>query len=96
VVDAPFIERGPRRLEFPLVNWLGPENMDSAARVVTTATFNTDGQNTLRWMRSWPESITGFEVLSDEDVKLAYKLLTDHNLLSDETKRRTWVEKSVA
>jgi hypothetical protein len=96
VVDAPFIESGPKRLEFPLVNWLGPENMDSATRVVTTATFSPDGQNTLRWMRSWPESITGFEVLSAEDVKLAYKLLTDHNLLSDETKRRTWVEKSVA
>jgi hypothetical protein len=86
VVDAPIIESDPRRLEFPLVNWLGPEKRESASRIVSSATFSPDGQQALRWTRSWPESITGFEALSDKDVKLAYKLLIEHHLMSDESK----------
>ncbi|MBW9257324.1 MAG: hypothetical protein K1562_06830 [Candidatus Thiodiazotropha sp. (ex. Lucinisca nassula)] len=96
LVDAAVIEDDPRRLEFPLVNWLGPENLHSASRVISNSTFTPEGQNVLRWTRSWLESITNFEALSNKDVKLAYKLLIDHHLMSDETKRKTWAGKSVA
>ncbi|MCG7874420.1 MAG: hypothetical protein JAZ11_20265 [Candidatus Thiodiazotropha lotti] len=96
LVDAAVIENDPRRLEFPLVNWLGAENLHSASRVIANATFTPQGQETLRWTRSWPESITTFEALSSKDVKLAYKLLIDHHLMSDESKRKTWAGKSVA
>ena len=96
LVDAAVIEDDPRRLEFPLVNWLGPENLHCASRVISNATFTQEGQHALRWTRSWPESITSFEALSNKDVKLAYKLLIDHHLMSDESKRKTWAGKSVA
>ncbi|MCG7991207.1 MAG: hypothetical protein JAY99_01785 [Candidatus Thiodiazotropha lotti] len=96
LVDAAVIEDDPKRLEFPLVNWLGPENLHCATRVIGNSTFTQEGQQALRWTRSWPESITSFEALSNKDVKLAYKLLIDHQLMSDESKRKTWAGKSVA
>ncbi|MEJ2619069.1 MAG: hypothetical protein P8163_02160 [Candidatus Thiodiazotropha sp.] len=96
VVDVAVVEDNPIRLEFPLVNWLGPDNLQAAKRVVSSTTFSPDGQKSLRWNNSWPESITSFESLSAKDVKLAYKLLIDHQLVSDQTKRETWMAKSVA
>jgi hypothetical protein len=96
VVDVALVEDDPMRLEFPLVNWLGPEKLQVAKRVLSTTTFSPDGHKSLRWVNSWPETITSFESLSAKDVKLAYKLLIDHQLVSDEAKRKTWMAKSVA
>lgn len=94
VVDFTLIEPDPRRLEFPLVNWLGSNNLERIKPVLDKATFTQQGQTLLRWTRSWPESITTFEALSAEDVRLGYKLLTDHKLMRDEGKSKTWGERS--
>jgi hypothetical protein len=93
VIDIALIENDPKCLEFPLVNWLGPNSMEHAKRVLNTATFTPDGQKTRRWKRSWPESITAFEILSAKDVRMAYQLLIDHGLMRDEGKNKIWAER---
>lgn len=94
VVDFALIENNPKCLEFPLVNWLGQNSMESSKQVLNTATFTPDGQNFQRWTRSWPESINTFETLSLEDVRLAYQLITDHDLVRDKGRSNTWAERS--
>jgi hypothetical protein len=94
VVDFALIERDPRCLEFPLVNWLGSNNLERIKPVIDKATFTQDGQESLRWTRSWPESITTFEALSAEDVRMAYQLLIDHKLMRDEGKNKAWAERA--
>lgn len=94
VVDFALIENKPEYLEYPLVNWLGPNSVENAKRVLNAATFVPDGHNYRRWTRSWPESICAFEMLSAEDVRMAYKLLIDHKLIRDEGKREIWAERS--
>jgi hypothetical protein len=96
VVNYSVIENDPKRLESPLVNWLGPNSMEHSKCVINKATFIPDGQKSQRWTRSWPESINTFETLSSEDVKMAYQLIFDHELMSDEGMRKTWAERSAA
>jgi hypothetical protein len=84
VVDFSLVEKDPRRLVFPLRNWLGPNSMEHVNSVLSTATFTPNGQAGQRWIRSWPESISTFEALTAKDVKLAYQLLMDHELMRDE------------
>jgi hypothetical protein len=93
VVDFTVINNDPNSLEFPLVNWLGQNSLESSKSVINMATFTPDAHKTNRWTRSWPESITGFEMLSAEDVGLAYQLIIDHQLMRDEGRSVTWVEK---
>jgi hypothetical protein len=94
VVDFALIENSPKCLEFPLVNWLGQNGMESSKQVLNTAPFTPDGQNSQRWTHSWPESINTFETLPLEDVRLAYQLIVDHDLVRDEGKSKTWTERS--
>jgi hypothetical protein len=96
VVDYSVIENAPKRLQFPLVNWLGPNSIEQSRRVIDKATFIPDGQKARCWTRSWPESINAFEVLSAKEVKMAYQLIIDQQLMSDEGKRKTWTKKSAA
>ncbi|MGD9170686.1 MAG: hypothetical protein PVI97_11595 [Candidatus Thiodiazotropha sp.] len=93
VVDFTHINSDPNRLEFPLVNWLGPNSLEHSQSVINMATFTPDEHKTSRWTRSWPESITGFEMLSAEDIGLAYQLLLDHQLIRDEGKSLNWGER---
>ena len=93
VIDFALIENDPKRLEFPLVNWLGPDSLDHTKRLLSGATFTADGQKSQRWTWSWPESINAFEALSSEDVRTAYQLMIDHKLMPDEGKRKTWDER---
>jgi hypothetical protein len=94
VIDYALIKNDPKQLEFPLVNWLGPNSLECSKRVLDTATFAPDGQKFRCWTRSWPESVTTFEVLSAKDVRMAYQLIIDHDLLRDEGKSNTWAERS--
>jgi hypothetical protein len=94
IVDFAQIQNDPKCLEYPLVNWLGPNRIEDSKRVLSMATFTPNGHKFRRWTRSWPESITTFEMLSSEDVKMAYQLITDHKLMGDEGQIKTWVEKS--
>jgi hypothetical protein len=93
VVDFALIEHNPSCLEFPLVNWLGPNSMDLSKGVVSKACFTPNGHELQRWTRSWPESITTFDTLSSEDVRLAYQIIIDHGLMRDERQRKNWVER---
>jgi hypothetical protein len=94
VVDYTIIQNDPRRLEYPLVNWLGPDNMDRTKCVIDKATFTPNGHESDRWKRSWPETITTFEVLNTEDVARAYKLVIDLGLMRDEGFSKVWTERS--
>jgi hypothetical protein len=94
VVDFTLIEHDPRCLEFPLVNWLGAKNIDLAKRVLSMATFTQDGHDILRWTRSWPESIATFETLTSEDVRTAYKIIFDHELMRNEGQGKSWTARS--
>jgi hypothetical protein len=94
VVDFALIESDPKYLEFPLVNWLGLNSLERSKCVLDTATFVPDGQKNRCWTRSWPESISSFEILSAEDVRMAYQLIINHELVQDKGKSRAWVEKS--
>lgn len=93
VVDFESIENDPKRLEFPLVNWLGPNSLERSRHILNTATFKPDGQISRRWTRSWPETINTFEVLSAKDVSMAYQILIDHELIRDDRKYKTWDER---
>jgi hypothetical protein len=93
VVDFALIQNDPKRLEFPLVNWLGTNNLERSKRVLNTATFTPDGHKSRCWKRSWPESITTFEILSAEDVGMAYQLNSDHKLMRDEGMNTVWTER---
>ncbi|MCG7877926.1 MAG: hypothetical protein JAY75_08040 [Candidatus Thiodiazotropha taylori] len=93
VVDFDCIVNDPKRLQFPLVNWLGTNSLEHSERILNTATFKPDGQVSRRWTRSWPETINAFEALSAKDVSLAYQILIDHELMRDEGKRKTWDER---
>lgn len=94
VVDFTLIESDPKRLEFPLVNWLGSNGTECAKRVLGMATFTPNGHDFRRWTRSWPETISTFETLSSADVKMAYQLLFDHELMHDEGNTNRWAERS--
>jgi hypothetical protein len=94
VIDFSLLENDPKYLEFPLVNWLGQNSLEHSKHVLDTATFVPDGQKFRRWTRSWPESITAFEILSTKDVRMAYQLIIDHELIRDEGKSKAWVEQS--
>ncbi|MEW8032172.1 MAG: hypothetical protein AB2819_08000, partial [Candidatus Thiodiazotropha endolucinida] len=93
VVDFDCIENDPKRMQFPLVNWLGANSLERSERIISTATFKPDGQMSRRWTRSWPETVNAFEVLSSKDVSLAYQILIDHELMRDEGKHKTWDER---
>jgi hypothetical protein len=93
IVDSKLIQNEPRRLEFPLVNWLGQNSMEQAKQVLNTATFNPNGQSSMCWKRSWPESMSTFETLSAEDVARAYRLVINHGLMLDEGVSKIWTER---
>ncbi len=95
IADFPLIENDPQRLEFPLVNWLGPNSLEYSKQVLNAATFSPDGQKFRRWTRSWPESINSFEILSSEDVRMAYKLIIDHEFMRDEGNKKILAERSI-
>jgi hypothetical protein len=96
VIDYSIIKDNPRQLGFPLVNWLGQGSLECSKHVIHTATFTPNGQKSSRWRRSWPESITAFEVLSPEDVSMAYQIIINHGLMSDEGNRKVWSKISIA
>jgi hypothetical protein len=89
VVDFALIQNDPKRLEFPLANWLGTKSLERSKHVINMATFAPDGQESKRWKRSWPESITNFERLSAEDVDMAYQLNIDDKLIRNEGMNKT-------
>ncbi|MES9852251.1 MAG: hypothetical protein ABW170_10505 [Candidatus Thiodiazotropha sp. L084R] len=93
VVDYEYIEDNPKRMEFPLVNWLGSNSLKYTKNVLNSATFKPDGDMPQRWTHSWPESINNFEVLSDKDVSLAYQILIDHKLMRDDVNLSRWDQK---
>jgi hypothetical protein len=95
VVDFARIENDPKRLEFPLVNWLGPNSLEASKCVLNAATFTPNGQKSGRWIRSWPESIAAFETLSGEDVTMAYQLIIDHEFMRNEGVRKIHAQSSV-
>ncbi|MEW8505538.1 MAG: hypothetical protein AB2598_02460 [Candidatus Thiodiazotropha sp.] len=94
VVDFESIEHDPKCLQYPLVNWLGPDSLEGSERIFNTASFKPDGQKSLRWTRSWPETINTFETLSARDVSLAYQILIDHKLVRGEGKHKTWDDRA--
>ncbi|MEW8440816.1 MAG: hypothetical protein AB2689_21920 [Candidatus Thiodiazotropha taylori] len=93
VVDFDCIEHDPKCLQFPVVNWLGPNSLERSEDIVNKATFKPDGQTSQRWTRSWPETINTFEALSTKDVSLAYPILLDHKLMRDHGKHKTWEQR---
>ncbi|MES9954718.1 MAG: hypothetical protein ABW104_17910 [Candidatus Thiodiazotropha sp. 6PLUC2] len=81
IFDFGYIENEPRRMLPPLLNWLGSKSLEQLKSLLDIATFKPAGQTSLRWTRSWPESINAFEILSAKEVNLAYKILIDHQLM---------------
>jgi hypothetical protein len=84
VIDFALIENDPKHLQFPLINWLGPNSLEHSKHLLDTASFTPDGKKVRRWTRSWPESINIFEILSAEDVRMAYQLIINRELIHDE------------